>query len=77
MVVKLNGVLVLGANYTVTYAVDVTAGPQLTITVTLPSATASMANKAYSVEFFKHVGTSDLLNNQLANFTFTGTVTVE
>lgn len=70
MVVKLNGVLYTADKFVVSYGVDGTT-PQLTFVVTT---TASMATKSYSVELFKHAGTADAATNQLATFTFTGTV---
>jgi hypothetical protein len=72
-VIKLNGVLYVPTTYTVGYAVDVTAGPQLTITVTTAT---DLTGKSFSVEFFKNASLVDTATsaNQLATFTFTGTL---
>lgn len=69
-VVKLNGVLYVPSAYVVTYGLDGTT-PQLTITVTT---TADLTGKAFSVEYFKNVALDDAQSNQLASFTFSGTL---
>jgi len=70
MVIKLNGVIYTPSQFSVTYGLDGTT-PQLTFTVTVAD---DMTGKSYSVEYFKHAGTTDAANVQLATFTFTGTL---
>jgi S-layer homology domain. len=70
MVIKINGVIYTPSQFSVTYGLDGTT-PQLTFTVTVDE---DMTGKSYSVEYFKHAGTTDAANVQLATFTFTGTL---